>query len=222
MKRIVLLASLLAPLPALAAGFEGGYVGLYTGYAWAEDEGTSYSQLNNQKTGWSQETNPMGAQYGVLGGYNWPLQNNWLVGVEADYDGRIDGSDGDYQEFNGFTDSTFRGTSEIEGSGSLRGRVGYLPTTDLLLFATAGYAYAQVEREWGVPGETSESSSNGQAGWTVGAGAEYLLNETLSARLEYRYADYGTEKDIAVNMWSEKYNQRLTEQSVRLGAAYHF
>ncbi|WP_394354692.1 hypothetical protein [Aquipseudomonas alcaligenes] len=40
--------------------------------------------------------------------------------------------------------------------------------------------------------------------------------------MEYRYADYGTQKDIGVDMWNEEYNQRLTEQSVRLGASYHF
>ncbi|QKE65229.1 porin family protein [Aquipseudomonas campi] len=224
MKRALLLATLLAPLPTLAAGFEGGYVGLYSGYAWAEDEGTSYSQFNNQKTGWTQETNPMGAQIGVLGGYNWPLQHNWLVGVEADYEGRIDGADSDYQEFNGVTDTNYRNTSEIKSSGSLRGRLGYLPTPDLLLFATAGYAYASVEREWEDNQflGRSESQTNGQAGWTVGAGAEYLLNDAFSARLEYRYADFGTQEGIDVDMWSEEYKQRLTEQSLRLGAAYHF
>lgn len=222
MKRILLLTTLLTPLSTLAAGFEGAYAGLYTGYAWAEDEGTSYSQLNHQKTGWSQETNPMGAQYGALGGYNWSLHHDWLVGMEADYEGRIDSSDSDYQEFQGTTDTYYHGTSDIETSGSLRGRIGYLPTADLLLFATAGYAYARVEREWESAGGSSESSSNGQHGWTVGAGAEYLLSDAFSARVEYRYADFGTEKDIAVDMWGEEYNQRLTEQSVRLGAAYHF
>lgn len=223
MKRTLLLAALLTPLPALAQGFEGAYAGLYTGYAWAKDKGTSYAQGLDVKTGWTQETNPTGAQYGVLGGYNWALSHNWLVGVEADYDGRIDQDDQNDQEFNGVTDSNFRGTSEIKDSGSLRGRVGYLPTADLLLFATAGYAYARVEREWEtVPTNTSEAKTNGQSGWTAGLGAEYLLSDSFSARLEYRYADFGTQKDLPVDMWNEKFNHRLTEQSVRLGAAYHF
>lgn len=225
MKRALLLTALLTPLSASAAGFEGAYAGLYSGYAWAEDQGTSYSQLTQQKTGFTQETNPTGAQLGVLGGYNWLLPHNWLVGVEADYDGRIDQEDQDFQELNGVTDTRYRSTSEIEESGSLRGRLGYLPSADLLLFATAGYAYARVEREWEDLNPVfgaSETKTNGQGGWTVGAGAEYLLNEAFSARLEYRYADYGTKKHIPVDMWFEDYNQRLTEQSVRLGAAYHF
>ncbi|MBC9248705.1 hypothetical protein A9179_00305 [Pseudomonas alcaligenes] len=166
MKRIVLLASLLAPLPVLAAGFEGAYAGLYTGYAWAQDEGTSYNQPTDTKSGWTQETNPSGAQYGALGGYNWLLQNNWLVGVEADYEGRIDGEDSAYQEFHGVTDTGYSTSSEITAAGSLRARFGYLPSADLLLFATAGYAYAQVDREWNDKQflNRSESHSDGQGG----------------------------------------------------------
>lgn len=225
MKRVLFLSALLAPLSALADGFEGAYAGLYSGYAWAEDDGTSYAQGLDVKTGFTQETNPTGAQLGVLGGYNWLLPHNWLVGVEADYDGRIEQNDQNYQEFNGITNTAFRGASEIKDSGSLRGRLGYLPTADLLLFTTAGYAYARVERKWEDlrPGlNMSEAKTNGQGGWTVGAGAEYLLSDAFSARLEYRYADFGSREDIAVDMWDENFNQRLTEQSVRLGAAYHF
>lgn len=225
MKRALLLTALVAPLTATAQGFEGAYAGLYSGYAWAEDQGTSYSQFTHEKTGFTQETNPTGAQLGVLGGYNWLLSHNWLVGVEVDYDGRIDQDDQDYQELNGVTDTRYRGASEIKDSGSLRGRLGYLPSADLLLFATAGYAYAHVEREWEdltpIFG-ASEAKTNGQGGWTVGAGAEYLLSDAFSARIEYRYADFGTLEDIPVDMWAEDYKQRLTEQSVRLGAAYHF
>lgn len=225
MQRALLLTALVAPLTATAQGFEGAYAGLYSGYAWAEDQGTSYSQSTHRKTGFTQETNPTGAQLGVLGGYNWLLPHNWLVGVEADYDGRIDQDDQDFQEFHGVTDSRYRSTSEIKDSGSLRGRLGYLPSADLLLFATAGYAYARVEREWedlSPVFSASESRTNGQGGWTVGAGAEYLLSDAFSARLEYRYADFGTQEDIPVAMWREDYKQRLTEQSVRLGASYHF
>ena len=224
MKRALLLAALLTPLPTLAQGFEGAYIGLYTGYAWAKDEGTSYAQGLDVKTGWTQETNPKSAQYGALAGYNWTLADRWLVGVEADYDGRGGESDSNDQELNGTSSPLFSGTSGINASGSLRARAGYMPSNDLLLFVTGGYAYAKVEREWqtNFPTAASESSSNGQGGWTAGLGAEYLLSDRFSARLEYRYADYGTQEDLPVDMWNEKFNHRLTEQSVRLGAAYHF
>ena len=223
MKRALLLATLLTPLPILAQGFEGAYAGIYTGYAWAEDEGTSYSAVTGTKTGWTQETSPRSVQYGALAGYNWLLGEQWLLGVEADYEGRADSGDSNYQELDGIQVDPYSGSSSIESSGSLRARAGYLPTPDLLLFATAGYAYAEVEREWrdDFMG-TRESQRNGQNGWTVGLGAEYLLNQAISARVEYRYADFGTEKNIAVDMWREEFNQRLTEQSLRLGASYHF
>ncbi|WP_177345248.1 outer membrane protein [Pseudomonas sp. CC6-YY-74] len=223
MKRALLLTALLTPLSALAQGFEGAYAGLYTGYAWAKDKGTSYGQVTDAKTGWTQETNPKSAQYGALAGYNWTLTNSWLVGLEGDYEGRGDQSDSNYQEFNGTADPRYVGTSGLNSSGSLRARAGYLPSNNLLLFATAGYAYARVERKWRDQlAGTSETNTNGQDGWTVGAGAEYLLSDAFSARIEYRYADFGTQENLPVAMWGEEYKQRLTEQSVRLGAAYHF
>lgn len=223
MRRVLLLTALLTPLPALAQGFEGAYAGLYTGYAWAKDEGTSYAQGLDVKTGWTQETNPESVQYGALAGYNWTLTDRWLVGVEADYDGRGSENDSNDQEFNGTSSPLFSGTSGISSSGSLRARAGYMPSNDLLLFVTGGYAYAKVKREWQtVPTNARESSSNGQGGWTAGVGAEYLLSDGFSARLDYRYADFGTQKDLPVDMWNENFNHRLTEQSVRLGAAYHF
>lgn len=223
MKRALLLTALLIPLPTLAQGFEGAYAGLYTGYAWAKDEGTSYAQGFDVKTGWTQETNPKSVQYGALAGYNWTLKDRWLVGVEADYDGRGGENDSSNQELNGTSSPFYSGTSGISSSGSLRARAGYMPSNDLLLFVTGGYAYAKVKREWEtVPTNTSESNKNGQSGWTAGVGAEYLLNDSFSARLEYRYADFGTQKDLPVDMWNEQFNQRLTEQSVRMGAAYHF
>lgn len=224
MKRGLLLTALLAPLSVLAQGFEGAYVGLYTGYAWAKDEGTSYAQGLDVKTGWTQENNPTSVQYGALAGYNWALTDRWLLGLEADYEGRGNENDSNDQELNGTSTPFFSGTSGISSSGSLRARAGYMPSNDLLLFMTGGYAYAKVKREWqtNFPPAASESSSNGQGGWTVGLGAEYLLSDHFSARLEYRYADFGTREDIPVDMWSENYKQRLTEQSVRLGAAYHF
>lgn len=222
MKRALLLASLLAPLPALAQGFEGSYAGLYTGYAWAEDEGTSYSVVTDSKTGWTQDTDPRSVQFGALAGYNWLLGAQWLLGIEADYEGRADSGDDTLQEFNGLRANEYHGSSSVQSSGSLRARAGYLPAPDLLLFATAGYAYAEVEREWHDDFlADSETQSNGQDGWTVGLGAEYLLSQAFSARVEYRYADFGTEK-VPVGMWQEEFKQRLTEQSLRLGASYHF
>lgn len=223
MKRALLLTALLIPLPALAQGFEGAYAGLYTGYAWAKDEGTSYAQGLDVKTGWTQETHPKSVQYGALAGYNWMLTARWLLGVEADYEGRGSENDSNDQELNGISSPLFSGTSGISSSGSLRARAGYMPSNDLLLFLTGGYAYAKVKREWqAVQTNTRESSSNGQGGWIAGLGAEYLLSDSFSARLEYRYADFGTQKDLPVDMWNEEFNHRLTEQSVRLGAAYHF
>ena len=64
--------------------------------------------------------------------------------------------------------------------GTLRGRAGYLVTPTLLLHTTAGFAYDGVDA-WGV--------ANTRAGWTVGAGAEWMFAQNWSAKLEYLFAD---------------------------------
>lgn len=222
MKHTLALAALLVPLASFADSFDGCYVGLYAGHAWGEDKGISHDQATGAKNGWEQKTYPTGIQYGVLTGYNWHLENNLVLGVEGDYEGRADDSDRDYQELNGVTDTDYSATSKITAATSLRGRLGYLLNAQTLVYTTAGYAAADIKRKWHDDfNATAESHSDWQDGWTAGVGAEYLLSDRISTRLEYRYSDYGTEK-VAVNMWNERYKQSLTDQSLSAGVAYQF
>ena len=68
-------------------------------------------------------------------------------------------------------------------SGSLRGRAG-IALDDFLLYGTGGLAAAGVEASAG-----GFSDSDTRLGWTVGAGVEAKLSESLTARIEYRYTD---------------------------------
>ena len=43
----------------------------------------------------------------------------------------------------------------------------------------------------------------------------------MSAGVEYRYSDYGSE-DVDANMWGEYYKQELTEESLRVSVNYLF
>jgi outer membrane immunogenic protein len=103
--------------------------------------------------------------------------------------------------------------------GTVRGRVGWLARPNLLLFGTGGFAYG---REAGsanyvinglpaltVAGLTTNgfsflcttsgapcfagSSSATRTGWTAGGGAELLLDQHWSAKIEYLIVDLGTE-----------------------------
>jgi outer membrane immunogenic protein len=223
MKLLLALAVTLSPVTSLAENFNGAYLGGLVGSSSFEDKGTGYAQNGSGiPNGWAQTTKPEGTFYGLMAGYNWILDNNILLGVEADYDGQGKVSDRSYQRFYGLTNTRFTATTKLTSVASLRARLGYSFSKQALIYATAGYAAARVNRKWhDYLTQDSESHSAWQDGWTAGLGVEYLLLQNLSAGLEYRYAEYGTEK-VKANLWNEQYKQRLSAQSLRLGIAYRF
>ncbi len=112
---------------------------------------------------------------GVEGGgyiganYQW---NQVVLGVEAD--ALISGADGDLP-----------GVSvDQDWSASLRARAG-MALDQFLLYGTGGVAATGVE-----VADATSSDDNTLWGWTVGAGAEALLRENVTARVEYRFTDY--------------------------------
>lgn len=222
MKRIATLAVALLPLTSLAAPVDGAYFGAFLGYAQAEDQSTSHSQFTGARTGWAQTTNPEGEVYGGLAGYNWRLNEAWTTGVELDAEGRNNDSDRTQQKLFGVTSPIFAAATKIEWAASLRARIGYQLTPEALVYATGGFAQASVKRTYySQLTSTKESHSGTQDGWTAGLGMDYQLNESMSARVEYRYTDYGTKKTNA-NLWGEYYNNDLTEDSIRVGVTYAF
>ncbi len=221
MKKVALMAALLAPTFVFADGFNGPYVGGALDYSSMKDKGTAYDQATRQKNGWTQETRPKGFGLGVLGGYNW-TSGRAVVGVEADYDLRH-GSNSSYQKLNGVTDTDYAGKTRMHAAASLRARVGYLFSNQSQVFATAGYTTAKARRtynDYTFPPE-KESHSSWHGGWTAGFGVESLMSRNVAMRLEYRYANYGRDK-VKADLWTEYYKHPLTENSVRLGASYQF
>ena len=223
MKRFAILAACLIPATAaIAAGpFDGPYLGAYAGYGWAEDKGTGRWQNTGAANGWTHKPEPKGGLFGLAAGYNWQLANDLVLGIEADIEGRSGYDDKVSQKQNGVTFTRFKAESRIQSTASLRGRIGYLVSKQALLYATAGYAHAQVKRTWHDLPNDKESHSNAQGGWTAGLGLDYALSEQLSARLEYRHTDYGTQK-LKADLWGETYKQDLSEDTVRIGVNYRF
>ncbi|MBK5960291.1 hypothetical protein CCR97_19100 [Rhodoplanes elegans] len=110
---------------------------------------------------------------------------------------------------------TLTADQKVDWWGTLRARVGWLATDNLLLYATGGLAYGQVERSaayrfdgppgaiaggvGGVsyrcpaPGQTcfAGSASGVELGFTAGAGAELLIARQWSLKAEYLYVSLG-------------------------------
>ncbi len=97
--------------------------------------------------------------------------------------------------------------------GTVRGRLGYLATDNVLIFATGGFAFGRVRNEADYRNNSGASffvdglvfgyacgsyvacfagsRSSTETGWTAGAGAEWMLWRNLSLKAEYTYINLG-------------------------------
>ncbi len=111
---------------------------------------------------------------GGFAGYNYQI-DNVVAGVEGDIG--YGGLKGD------------NAGTEVKGGlgGSLRARLGYAVTPDILPYITAGGAAQSVKlTEGGI------SDKNTMLGWTAGVGTDLKVTDNVFARVEYRYTDYGS------------------------------
>jgi outer membrane immunogenic protein len=155
---------------------------------------------------------------GIEAGYNWQAGVNWLVGMEADFS--LAGMGGTASGTSVFSpgpplviNQTITAEENTDWYGTLRGRVGWLATPNLLLFGSGGFAYGRVAGNGtlafsstitatitagfqcvtnGSPCFTGSSAEN-RTGWVAGGGAEYLLDQHWSAKIEYQLVDLGGE-----------------------------
>lgn len=183
------------PVPVLGAAsqnnWEGGYIGGYLGGA-----------LNISKSDFTDTVGGRGSA--KLGGYaGWNFQNDNIVyGVEGDagYNTLREKND-DVNVKGGF-------------DGSLRARLGY-DMGAFMPYVTAGIAGAQLKFDDGV-----NSNKKFRVGYTVGTGVETMLTEKISARLEYRFSDFG-KKDITLgNLVAPAV--KLQSHDIRIGVGYKF
>ena len=158
---------------------------------------------------------PIKSSGGLAGGqvgYNWQMAN-WVFGVEADGDwAGIKGSNlaiaGGGVGFNPtFSQVTVTGTNKLQGLETLRGRIGFLATQEFLLFATGGLALGQekvtmqaVGPRFAPPLAAINTNSATQAGYAVGAGAEWKVAPQWNLKAEYLYVGLGNQSStIAYN-----------------------
>jgi outer membrane immunogenic protein len=215
----------------------GFYIGGNLGYSWGRSNDTS--TLTNAAGTVLLVTSDKTDLNGIVGGgqigYNWQIQN-WVWGLEAD----IQGTDEKGTRAFSFTTgqqfcfnlcpppvtTPFALTQKIDWFGTVRGRAGVLVTPRVLLYATGGLAYGQVNSSEtvGTVVPSAFSASNTNVGWTVGAGIEGVISGNWTARLEYLYVDLGTVSGSftlpSTNVIS--YNSRITDNILRVGVNYKF
>ncbi|MCX7320753.1 MAG: outer membrane beta-barrel protein [Hyphomicrobiales bacterium] len=120
-------------------------------------------------------------------GYNWQA-GQFLYGLEADIQGSNERGSADICAAPGCPPALATTNHKLEWFGTVRGRVGVLPMDRLLLYVTGGLAYGEVSSSVTAQPVTWSAT---KAGWTVGAGGEYALDNNWTVKLEYLYMDLG-------------------------------
>jgi outer membrane immunogenic protein len=201
------------PPPPPAFSWTGFYIGLNAGYGW----GRTDDDVNYLPSAAAFGVNPFTASANMGGGfgggqigYNAQLNPTIVAGIEADFDGsHISGSPfaGPLSPFGGgaFPLFTFHSANQtVDEFGTVRGRLGYLVTPQLLLYATGGLGYGDIATNSFTslnpvpPSQYAESSTAWRAGWTAGGGAEWAIADGWSIKAEYLHLDFGHQDLLAL------------------------
>jgi outer membrane immunogenic protein len=205
-----------APYPYLWNGF---YAGLNAGYA---DEQSTFTTAANftpdialgapagvseglatLSSGRIVTSNGMGFIGGGQVGYNVQLGKLWVVGLEADIQGKTGTSSGSVaagQTVAGTAVTSVQTVSaKTDWLGTVRGRFGILLTPTWLVYFTGGLAYGDnnanstlAQSGAGFFGSGAGSLSTTRIGGTFGAGLEWMFARNWSAKAEYLFYDLGT------------------------------
>jgi outer membrane immunogenic protein len=204
---------------------------------------------------------PVGGALGFIGGgqigYNWQVSSAWLVGLETDisdipgvsgqFSGTLTNSVGPFALFGRpeVVTTSIASTSKLDYLGTVRGRLGYLTPT-FLLYATGGLAYGGVKASTAITQSNndlflqSNTSAAGafsqmRAGWTAGAGLEWMFVQKWSAKVEYLHYDLGsvtfsngalrtsgTAVGIGLAVVDSTSSAKFSGDIVRAGVNYHW
>lgn len=233
-----------APPPPVFS-WTGTYAGFNAGWIRNESSSTLTGQSGFPGSGLPGRFNndSDGFLAGLTLGYNGRMGAAFVGGVEADI--AYTDIDASGTNSNTFTTGTFplAGTRvtasetlsrDMQWFGTVRARAGWLASRDLLVYATGGLAYANVERSGsrtvttvtnaaGVTTGTatvnaSGSGSDWKTGWTVGGGFEWLMGNKTTFKTEYLYYDLDDSSVTLVSAGnSATYKSENTGHIVRMG-----
>lgn len=148
---------------------------------------------------------------GILYGTSWQF-GQWVVGTDSDWSW-ADADSGANVAANGLA-----ATVDIDYASSTRARVGFLARPNLMVYGTAGIAFASVD----VSGTLIAGGSDDETfvGFVAGGGLEATFQNRMFARVEYLHTDYGDENFTEVG--GGRFNVDLDSDTVRGAIGYRF
>lgn len=231
--------------PVVLSDWAGFYLGIHGGYGWGDNPfsqpffgpGDTFTTISG--------IDSRGSVFGAHAGYNWQYRRI-VAGLEVDFSAAdIKGSTSATLSAaeEGFTNiQTLTLQDRVKYLGSVRARLGVLPTDSVLLYGTAGLAWQRLERteiseDTQIVGEntrvftTTITTPVDRFGWVAGAGAEArLFGSNWLGRIEYLHYDFDRferSQDVGsvngiVNFESRATSGRQTIDVVRAGLSYKF
>jgi len=184
----------------VSGDWDGAYVGVFAGGAWGTYEDNGPVGGDEDISGWL---------IGLAAGADFTVADGIVVGVVAD----AAWSDVGF----GFTDIAEEYNFSIDWQASLRGKLGF-DGGSFLPYLTAGLAVAGTSVDYVSLGPVFEDSQV-HVGWTVGAGVEFALTDSVSVDLLYRYSDYGTQ---TYNDAGPDYEASFTTHTASVGLNWSF
>lgn len=229
----------LPPVVAPAYSWTGFYIGGNAGYGWSDGDvdpngsvisfadpaiitgGPNTASASAAAASTTIRTDANGFIGGAQIGFNYQINNKWVVGIETDFAGaNISGSktvssvatsplgSGLITPFN--VASFNSGEQRLDSLGTVRARLGYAQFDRLLIYSTGGLAYGHATSATSISqncvpisagscgtgvgiqfSPTAGSASGTLVGWTLGGGLEWAFAPNWSTKLEYLYYDLG-------------------------------
>jgi outer membrane immunogenic protein len=159
---------------------------------------------------------------GIDLGFNYQLDNGFVVGAEADFAaGSTKGSALMYDALGGTTaNASIRGT--FSPTASLRVRAGFA-VDRFMPFVTGGVALAETNFEYVALGAPAilQGLQDVQLGLTVGAGVEYAITDDISAKAEYRFSQFGGSEEAGPALGGTE-KAAFHTHDARIGLNFHF
>ncbi len=168
-------------IPAIAADFSGPYVGADLGVGRDKATGTASTPSKNAVAG------------GLEGGYNWNLDNNWLIGLDAFYD---------QTKSKTRTTSGNKSINFGDKTYGLDGKIGYT-VDNVLPYFKLGYGRIK---------GTNDASGYSEHGAHVGAGVDYKFADNWSFGGELLHLAGGKDSN----------GTKLTDTSLMFSLKYYF
>jgi outer membrane immunogenic protein len=218
-----------APIAPVNSSWAGFYLGAHGGYGWGQDN-FSNGVLVSTPSPIPLIDGPR-SQGGIGGGqagFNWQY-DRVVTGIEADFSvSSIRGASNlAFPDGVGDIDIESRSDS-VKYLGTLRGRVGWLPVSNVLVYGTAGLAWERLEQTTTdiTPIETQViTQPSDRFGWVAGVGVESMVSGTnWIGRLEYLHYDFGTVASVVTDTTVPLFEHggKQTSDVLRAGLSYKF